>query len=267
MMEYHYSQPLAVVVTICALMSGKGHYEYQEGEILYFAAEGPRLIQLREVRIRETSNPANDWGLLLVEPCDPAYAQRVFPCWPGQKQQRSQQLLARIQSELPDYRTCYGLLEVAKYVNRDVGAFHPTWVVGTNPLAVAFRRGTGDPKPYADLKLHHGSTTRPSTTPGVIEIVSRSGRTRVYDLRARHAQLVGSDDLKIEADVVLIFPRDMKLPGGHVRSEASTQPAPKLKFFYLREPSSLGTIMRQLTETNGLKRSADSFEEVPVRPA
>ncbi len=242
------------------------HYKYKEGDTLYYAVERGREVRLIEIQLWETSNPFLGSGYLLLEPSNSTEArQSQIPLWPADKRQRTQEYLATLAHELPHYRTRWGVLYAAQHINRDIGAFHPAWVIGTDPLVVAFRQGTAEPEPYADL-ARRGAATRPTTTPGVIEILNRSGEGALYDRRARHVKLVTDAELECEADTVLIFPKEMTLPWVHLRTTSSTQSSPQLRVLHLREPMSLRSLMRDLTESNRLEQQAESVKDVPVRP-
>src|SRR5688572_21885514 len=267
--EYAVLSLLLVAASIPVAANLGWHYEYKQGEKVYYVMEGHRLTQLIEISLHETSNPFNPWDRILVEPCadlERAEDRRSSgPCWPREQSERTQELLATLATKMPEYRDVSKLTEAGAYVNRGIGAFHPAWIIGTCPLTVAFRQGTADPDPYADL-AKRGVTTRPTATPGLIELVGRSGTTSLYDRRARKVDLVTDADLKNEVDVLLVFPKEMLLPSGELPFKSSSQPSPPLKVFHLREPIPLDALMRELTDLVRLEQKARAVENIPVRP-
>jgi len=246
-----------------SLLAGCGWIEWKQMPVRYYAVERGRLLELVEIHVRVTGNPWNPWIKQLVEEC-PEGARAApdgRPCWPRHRWAISQSLLRRIHNELD--RSVSALVKGASYLNRDIGAFHPAWIVGTRPLAVAFRQGTADPHPYDDL-AQRGIATRPTTTPGVIELVSRSGEVALYDRRARHAKFVTDADMESEVDVVIVFPIEMDPREGHFPPSIPVERSPPARVFYLPQPVTLRSLMHTLTEPQGLERQAARIVEAPV---
>jgi len=157
----------------------------------------------------------------------------------------------------PDFRAAGALLEAARYLNRDIGAFHEAWIIGTSPLAVAFLRDGGL---GGQSYLPRGATSSPYT----LYLINRAGQRITLSPPARNAQFVRDIDVSEQADVVLLFPQEMRLPYGQVPVHGTTQPRPPAKVFYLREPKSLRSLMRALIEAGELERQAKEVVEVPV---
>jgi hypothetical protein len=255
------------------------HYGWKQGSARYHVVERGQLLQLVDVSIiLETSNPFNGWAEpLLLQPCGSAGGVQpdVPPCWPDQERARTQELLASLYSDAPDYRGKLGLLRLARYLNRDIGTFRRAWIIGTNPLAVAFLEGPPDQiPPDVQRRLNQvreltsgpdaRASTRPTTRPGYIEVVTRSGEVVPVDLRVRDARFVTEADLNTLVDRILLYPQDMPLSGAGQRPAPGADPPHRVKVFQLSEPVSIESVMRALTEPGKLERGAKTVREAPV---
>jgi hypothetical protein len=230
----------AWVATLCAVAAGGGcaPYEWQRGPLRVYAAERGRTVELVEVSVRRTKSPFHPWGtcLLELEPCGtfPRPTTGVdMPCWPANKSRVSDALLATINWHTEGYRDPKPLLSAGKDLNRHIGAEHDAYVVGTLPLAVAFLDERPDVEAYR-------SPQAPEPTPGP----GRKGGDMWSGGRRTH--LVTRADLGRTANVVLLFPDEMR-----VRSDYGLAPDPatypmRARILVLPEPATLSRLIEAL---------------------
>jgi len=262
-LTFHSDVRLTLLLSTMIACSGAAcdHYIWEGAKQRYVAAERGRIVELVAVTIHNTHDPFGPWAETLAEPCETVSKgeHTPVPCWPSNPLRRSQRLLEALFKVCyygPDYRSTGTLLSAAQYLNRDIGAFHEAWIIGTSPLAVAFLR-TRSPT----TRLYQPAGAR---SPVGVEIMTHSGKWVIVQGPARAAHLVRDADVEQEADTVLLFPQEMRLPYGQVPVHGATQPRPPAKVFYLREPKSLRSLMRALIEAGELERQAKEVVEVPV---
>jgi hypothetical protein len=122
-----------------------------------------------------------------------------------------QSLLMQWYDGAPDFRKPVLLLGGAQYLNRGIGTFVQSWVVGTSPLAIAFLDADATAEKYSTLA---SSPAHPTTGPGV-EVVARAGKVLgVKDNRFRDAHLVTKDYLDRPVNVLLLYPVNMTVESG-----------------------------------------------------
>ncbi|WP_428936969.1 hypothetical protein [Fontivita pretiosa] len=137
---------------------------------------------------------------------------------------------------MPDYRQKSAVEHAARYLNRDIGAFHEAWIIGTSPLAVAF--------------LQAAPVGRP-------ELPGRVGQ--------RNARFVTEPDLDAQANVLLLFPRELVLAVDGLPGTEQVDRSQRAKLLYFKQPQTIRFLMNGLTAPRELERQASNLVEVPVK--
>ena len=157
----------------------------------------------------------------------------------------------------------------------DFGTFRRAWIIGTNPLAVAFLDGPPDQiPPDVQRRLNQvreltggpgaRASTRPTTRPGYVEIVTRSGEVVPVDLRVRNAQFVSEADLDTRVNRILLYPENTPFLNAGERPAPGIDPPHRAKVIQLAEPQSLGSVMQTLTVPGKIENETKQASEVPV---
>src|SRR5690606_16924831 len=108
------------------------------------------------------------------------------------------------------YRDVSSLFKAAEVLNREVAPFQRAYLVGTQPLAVAFFDEHPDVRAYRALS--DPATTRPATRPGVYAMDGRgTSRPDLMDLRRREVEWVSLGSHLHPANVVLLYPAEMQV--------------------------------------------------------
>jgi len=237
--------------------------EWIEDKERYYAVERGRVLELVQVRLRWTGNPWNPWEELLLEPCvrGNERAPDGLLCWPSGRRFLSQAFLRRIY-EQGGHSSAGALLYSGKRLNREVGTFRDTWVIGIHPLAFAFLDPQPDPRGYDALTV---PATWPTTAPGVEGVQTRSGAVVYVDKRVRYPKLVTSADLDEQANVILRY-GDEVYPGTvYDLIPGMEYPQWRARVIILHRAMPLRELMRILVDSEALEREARYVVEIPVR--
>lgn len=227
--------------------AGCGGWVGGQREGSYYLVERGRMVHLVEVVAQETSTPFNPVVEILVEPCasrgqDRAAADEL-PCWPQERGKQTQALLAAVATKSPDYRYKSALLYAAQYLNRHLGAWQRTWIVGNSPLAVAFDR---NPTELAEEIL-----------------ASRSGAP--LNVGSRDAQFVTERDLDQQSNVLVLFPQLLVLAMDGTPGTEQIKPGQQVKILCFNEPKPLRWLMSALLDPSTMDGQAKKVVEIPVR--
>jgi hypothetical protein len=234
-------------------MGGCARYEWEVGP-QYTAAEQGRIIQLREIQLRNTATPFNPWVPCLVESCESQH-QAALPCWPERPRSGSAMadLLYEMEWHLPQYRYSSSLIHAACYLNRGLGAFHHAWIVGTKPLAVAFL----DDQPNVEEYRRLATQPRPTSGPGITRIEPRThGDVAIVDKRARDAKLVSNAELNAPVNIVLLFPEEMEILDSYPIAKPTGKPM-QGELFDLSSQQRVQDVIELLVRPAALRQSSN----------
>ena len=165
---------LSIGVTWLVCLAGCAPFDWESSGQRYTVAEQGRVVQLLDISVCYTQGSAEStyWHERLVEPVTTnSKADDHLPRWPEKKRFVDWHLLQDIDMRMPGYRSKRLLLHAGQYLNREVGTFRRTWIVGTSPFAIAF------------LVAH--PTSQPTTffaaEPGIEQLQTHTGDVVVID--------------------------------------------------------------------------------------
>lgn len=222
----HYLLPLVLGI----LGGGCQRYVWTQSPEQIVAAEHGRVCHFRQIGVMDQSRWIG-WHPVLVETCGQAQSGTAVPCWPADNRGVSQDALGTLYWNAPDFRQTNELLNGAANLNREIGSMKLAWIVGTNPLAIAF------------LDKQSASTGSPLPTESLAATKQSTGAAY-----PRSAHLISLQSLQETADVLLIFPTNMTVEWGYPMDSRVAKSDLRATVFKFRKPLRLDTLIQRVSE-------------------